>query len=81
MLRLYALRPLRSLRPISNPIRADTQVRPYLAILVPFVVISCPFFLLVLSDHVSQSMLFGVRDRQRPAADAQLLGKLGGLVM
>ena len=37
--------------------------------------------LLVLRNYVSQPMLFGVRDRQRPAVNTQLLGKLGRLVM
>ena len=38
-------------------------------------------FLLILRDHERQPVLLGVRDRQRPAADAQLFGEFCSLIM
>jgi len=37
--------------------------------------------LLILRDDVSESMLFRMGDRQRPAANSQLVGKSGGFIV
>ena len=37
-------------------------------------------FLIILRDHKRKSMLFGMRDRKRPAADAQLLCEFRGFI-
>ena len=36
---------------------------------------------IILGDHISQAMLFGVGNRKRPAANSELGGQLRGLVV